>query len=136
MVGSSRNFETGTLLLRLREEFANATGASGTNFGQFGLGTTGFIGFRIGGNYGWIRLRLDDTGLNQPFSDHLGGIPFGDGQGYPDKITLIDYAFDDSGAPIHIEPPGTTPEPSSLALLAAGAAGLAAFRRRKATKAH
>ncbi len=41
--------------------------------------------------------------------------------------TVTGYAFDDSGGDILA---GQTPEPSGLALLALGAAGIAALRRR------
>lgn len=99
-------------------------------FGNFVSGASGFVGVQFGnGDYGWIRLRLDDTDLNQPFSD-----PLQDGSGFPDMVTLVDWAWEDSGAPIHVGDVGDTTsvsEPSSLALLAAGAMGLAAFRRRK-----
>lgn len=93
---------------------------------------TGIAGIQLGsGNFGWIRLRIDDLGPNQPF----GGI-VGNGQGFPDQMTIIDWAYDDSGAPIHVADTGVNqvPEPSSLALLAAGAAGVAAFRCRKAAR--
>jgi len=60
--------------------------------------------------YGWIRI----TG------GPASGIP----------ATILDWAYEDSGAGIQT---GVVPEPSSVALgcLAAGAAGLAAWRRRK-----
>jgi len=142
-VGSSRRFLTsgplGPLFLQARLETGNPYISLGTHrtYGNFKLGTTGFVGIRLGnGDYGWIRLRLDDTGLNQPFTTNHGGLgPFGDGENYPEKLTIIDWADDDSGAPIQLQVPGgTAPEPSSLALLAAGALGLAAFRRRKQGK--
>lgn len=110
----------------------------GTNLaGLFANGTTGFVGIRLGsGNYGWIRLRLDDLGLNQPFSTLLSGSPLGNGANYIDKLTVIDWAYETSGGAIAAgATPSAVPEPSSLALLAAGAAGLAAFRRRKVERA-
>jgi len=142
-VGPGENFRAGIgLHLGERLEGASQSSVTHATFGPFGLGTTGFVGFRLtNGDYGWIRVRLDDTGLQQPFKDLLGSMglgPLGDGENYPDKLTVIDWAYDDSGAPIHVGDTGgtggTAPEPSSLALLAAGALGLAAFRRRKQGK--
>ena len=112
------------------------SGLTNLTLGNFPLGVTGIAGVKLAnGDYGWIRLRLDDLGLNQPFSTLLGGNSLGDGKNYPDKITVIDWAYDNSGATIHAGATGqAVPEPSSLALLAAGAMGISAFRRRKAAK--
>lgn len=78
-------------------------------------GVTAFMGVRFldaGSNplYGWIRVNGGPT------------------QGFP--ATIVDWAYESSGAGIAT---GAVPEPSSLALgfLAAGAAGVAAWRRRK-----
>ncbi len=100
------------------------------------LNSSGLVGIRLGtGEYGWIRLRFDDLGLNQPLSTLLGGATLQDGVGFPDRMTVVDWAYQDSGGAIAAGDKGATtsvPEPSSLALLAAGAAGLARLRRRKA----
>jgi hypothetical protein len=71
---------------------------------EFGSPITGF-------DYGWIGFEVtDDSSLAD-----LSGIVTG-------------YAYDDSGAAI---PAGAVPEPTSLALLAMGAAGLMAYRGRR-----
>ena len=52
--------------------------------------------------------------------------------GLPDAVTLLDYAYNDvPGAPIQV--PGSVPEPAtgSMLLLAAGAAGMMAWKRRR-----
>jgi hypothetical protein len=81
-------------------------------------GTTAFMGIEFANAsdqelYGWIRITGGGT----------TGIP----------ATIVDWAYDDSGAGI-LTGAGTIPEPSSFALgcLAAGAFGLAAWRKRKA----
>jgi len=106
---------------------------SGANSGKFAMGVTGVIGIQLGdGNYGWIRLLIEDLGPNQPYKHYddtlLQPGPYLSGKGYADKVTVIDWAYDDSGGQIHV------PVPAPLALLAAGAAGLAAFRRRKSQR--
>jgi hypothetical protein len=81
-------------------------------------GTTAFMGVEFPNAshtelFGWIRITGGST----------AGIP----------ATIVDWAYEDSGAGI-LTGAGIIPEPSSLALgcLAAGAAGLAAWRKRKA----
>lgn|ERR1035437_716822 len=80
-------------------------------------GTAAFMGvdFLDASNnklFGWIRINGGPT------------------QGFP--ATIVDWAYEDSGAGI-LTGATAVPEPSSMALgcLAAGAAGLAAWRRRK-----
>jgi hypothetical protein len=92
----------------------SATGGSGfgTN-ANWGLGTTGYLGYKFEISpgqvrYGWARVQVNTTG---------GGVP----------MTLIDMAYETSGAGI---PAGAVPAPGSVALLALGAAGLAGRRRK------
>ncbi|BBO86547.1 hypothetical protein DSCO28_71130 [Desulfosarcina ovata subsp. sediminis] len=79
-------------------------------------GESGYMGikFKISGSwhYGWIEASINAAG---------------------DEITLYSWAYEDvAGQPIDAGDTGSpVPIPGSLALLASGAAGLAALRRRK-----
>ena len=93
------------------------SGSSVANPGTWNLSSTGFAGvrFKRAGNdhFAWIRLHFADTSNN----------------GLADTATIIDWAWSDfAGGPIQA---GSTPEPAPLALLAAGAVGIASFRRKK-----
>ena len=116
--------------LRLSSSFVNSIDGEGDNIGLLRLAnpgqaegfwpggnptsTSGFLGvgfYAVGGDkhYGWIRLGIRN-----------------DANGVPDKFTVFDWAYESTpNTPIHI------PEPSSLGLLAAGAVGVAASRRRR-----
>ncbi len=111
-------------VLKERHSFPFSTNKMVRTYGDFNKGRTGFAGFRfrtgsLSGmplyHYGWIRLRWDDFLVAY--------------QDFPQIETVIDWAYNTtSNAPIHI---GTVPEPSTLvlALMAAGAAGVQAWRR-------
>jgi MYXO-CTERM domain-containing protein len=82
---------------------------------------TGVVGFRFtttnaAWDYGWVRLSYT-LGTN----------------GLANSITATDWAYDTTGTLAAGEGASSAPEPSStaLAILAAGAAGVAALRRRR-----
>ncbi len=79
---------------------------------EFTAPETGFIGVRFdsGGEmrYGWVRVRVDDGSLN--------------------SLTVMDYAYEDSGGSIQA---GQVPEPGCLGLLALGGVGLMSWRRQR-----
>ncbi len=57
--------------------------------GNFALGVTGIAGIQLAsGNFGWIRLRIDDLGLNQPFGWDLYQRPKFPGQGDHHRLGL------------------------------------------------
>lgn len=90
-----------------------ASAGSQGNFRNF-FGQVRYLGVRFnlgaGDRYGWIAVRVNPDALS---GDVLG------------------YAYEDSGAGILTGAGAPVPEPSSIALMAAGAAGLVALRRRR-----
>jgi hypothetical protein len=106
-----------------------SSGGSVHDYGTWGQGVIGFagFGFQIGGSqhYGWVRLSWDDlVGL-----DGAAGA-----DGYVDQLTIHDLAWNDTpdGAIAAGDGiPAPAPAPAPLALLACGAVGLAALRRRR-----
>jgi LPXTG-motif cell wall-anchored protein len=102
---------------------ANLRGVdNGSAKGLFGPGTvSGFAGFRSTktGDLGWIDVEVFDRSAD----------------GYPDQLEIISWAYNNvGGASIEAGQTSSTPEPNTaaLGLLAAGAAGLLALRRRRA----
>jgi hypothetical protein len=95
--------------------------------GQFVSRGIGFVGFKFdighGVQYGWVRLRTNKGG------DRTDA-----------HVTVLDYAFADPGEPILAgqkeESNDVTRPPAeeSLGALALGAAGLCAWRRRRASR--
>jgi len=111
-------FEFGTGLFHT---FATNTFQPPLSFGQWGNNTTptGYAGLKINDGstdiYAWLRFNVEHNG-----------------KGLPVNITLLDWAYEDTGASILAgQMPSAVPLPGSLGLLAMGATGLAAFRRRK-----
>jgi hypothetical protein len=104
---------------------ASATTHSGVNLGSFLAGEPGYAGFAIGTGggdfrYGWLKLEfLTDPNTNLP--QVLEALAWG----MEDTPNVAIKAGDTGPAP--------TPEPGTMALsiLAAGAAGVAALRRRR-----
>lgn len=99
------------------------------SYGFWNPNQTAFAGFRFLTNttanaktdYGWVRLQFTDSP-----------------NGVPDSLTAVDWAYNADGLPIATGDTGTsgppaTPEPGTgaLAFLAAGAAAVAALRRRR-----
>ena len=102
------------------------TGLGGGIRGAWGPGTvTGFVGFKSAptGDLGWIRVKVFDRNSDA----------------YPDEVEIIDSAYNNvPGGAIYAGQgiPSSAPEPgtAALSLLGAGAAGLLAWRRRRAEK--
>jgi MYXO-CTERM domain-containing protein len=97
------------------------TRSNGGASGAFGPGSvTGFAGFKnSAGDYGWLHIRVSDVG----------------GSGFPIEAELIDWAYNDvAGTSVKAGDMGVaaTPEPgnAALGLLALGAAGVLALRKR------
>jgi len=100
--------------------FANQTcdDCDSRPIGHFGPGVSqGFVGFsNISGDLGWLQVKVTISG------------------GFPTQLELIGWAYNDvAGAPIDAGQTGATPEPGTLALslLAFGAAGILALRKRR-----
>ena len=91
---------------------------SASAFAAFRLSTAGTLG--AGGHhgleYGWIRLSYE-LGAN----------------GLVNDVEIVDYAYAALGVQVTAGETSATPEPSTMAmaLLAAGAAGVVALRRRR-----
>jgi MYXO-CTERM domain-containing protein len=116
--GPAGTWENGNVKL-----FSRLITAQGvTTGGGWTASMPGFGGFEISTanhkvEYGWVRLA---------FIEGQGGLPVG--------IEALDWAYDPSGAPVIAgQTSSPTPEPGTgaLALLAAGAVGVSALRRRR-----
>lgn len=93
--------------------YAGSTTHIGSDPDQFQSGAAGYLGFRITPNdgvdpwYGWMRVIFSNTG---------------------EQGAIIDWAYDNSGAPITV---GAVPEPSTALLLAVFTSFAAVSRRRR-----
>jgi hypothetical protein len=111
-IGPSRSFFDAATMTRT---FMTSGGSPGRT-GFWAGGGKGYLGLQFedpdGPLYGWAEVSVTD----------------------PNTITLYGYAYETDGGPIdagETTEPSTVPEPCTLALLAAGAAGLAILRRRQ-----
>jgi len=94
----------------------------GASAGQWDLNATNYFGFQFTG---------DDSLLHYAWGSMIVGANSGVrsiGDIYYESATNTAITVGDTGS----TPPGTVPEPTTSLLLAAGAAGLMAFRRRRA----
>ncbi len=115
--GTTTNWDNGTeILFSVVRTYPFYGGTSTGNFGPSAYAGPGYLGvkFDLAGTdlYGWIHIDSVDPKYELY---HIDG-----------------WAYEDDGSSILAgEMPTVVPEPSSMALFAAGAAGLAAFRKRK-----
>jgi hypothetical protein len=118
----------------------STTGVTKKTRGQFTPNFTGILGVEFNRitsrgkafarEYGWVRLRV---------SGGSDGVPFGTGVNIPNAVTVIDWAYNTDGTILAGELAGGTegppfvPEPSTMPvmLLAAGAAGVLEWKRRR-----
>jgi hypothetical protein len=136
------------------------TRASGTAPGIFSA--TGLVLFTTGINFSNFASNTTDFGFTAnsifPSGSHITSVTFDNGDSYTTSLTFtgsnLFYHFNDTASftaatvtftggtsyltdftTAHTDPPSSVPEPSSLALLAAGAAfaGVSVWRRRKAS---
>ncbi len=104
--------------------------------GNFKPTAEGLVGIKLGsGNVGWIRLELTDIAFD------ASQLPSTADYTFAGTVRIVDWAFESCGTSIVAgatsggDACAAVPVTSPLALLAAGALGVGAFRRRKGQKA-
>ena len=125
-VGSAENWAGSTNSEAVFNQGQNILISSNVPSGTWSGSENGTIGFRLkkGGDvhYGWLRVELVDP--TTPQGSSQGSSYFADG--LSDQVKIVDWAYESTpNTPIPV------PEPSGLAMLAAGAAGLGAWRKRR-----
>lgn len=117
---------------KLAKATVDSAGVVSSSGGAYGIGSDQYMGlsFDINGvpHYGWARVQVYSTGTP--------AVPdVSPAQGQLD-VRLMEYAYETSSrADITTgQTTSTVPEPTSLAMFALGAAGIAAMRRRKAAR--
>jgi hypothetical protein len=119
--GGAKHFVTGPAKMAVgyRERLGTGYPWNGSAHGWWDNYTGGYLGvqFMHGLNplYGWVRMDVSVDYLGQNIS-----------------YTIRDWAYEDSGGPVHV---GMIPEPGTLGLLALGSVALVAWRRRKKEQA-
>ncbi len=114
------------------------TNSSNTSYpGSWAVGDRGYLGLEISVTapgamtattlYGWADVSLNSMPPVPP--DEVMGKAVGPNAAADGYFTLYGFAYDDSGNPIDA---GEIPEPGTMALLIAGAAGVTVLRRRRA----
>lgn len=89
---------------------------------SFPVSSSGTAGNFTGRNNVYLGLKVTDNG-----TDYYGWVEISV-SGFAHLITLHSWAYDDEGNDIQA---GAIPEPGHIGLLAAGAAGLLAWRRKR-----
>ncbi len=126
-INGTRGDANATAGLRAVFHEANGRWITDGNFGAVANAThraatvQGYLGFQTqGANHdkGWIHVEVG------PSTNGKAGVAF----------TVLDYAYNSSGGPINAGQTSSVPEPGTmaLALMAAGAAGIASIRRARA----
>lgn len=112
------NLATGTLI------------GAGSVFGSGASQTTGATAFNLNSSNNLVGFRFqNEANGNQT---HYGWVRVSLGGTLTSPRALVEYAYDDiAGTSIAAGDIGAIPEPSTFGLLAAGAMGLATFRRRR-----
>jgi hypothetical protein len=117
--GSSSALAQGTFTFAAVTGGVATTTSATTITGPWNLNVNGFVGVQFQHNgadhYAWIRLSFEDRSPTN---------------GQADRLTIVDWAYQATEG-FGIKAGQTVPEPTPLALLAAGAVGIGSFRRKR-----